>query len=427
MIIIFIIYLYRRRKELDVPQRNRHEKDVLSVISTLESMVNPFETGRTDMIHLSSGLVATPDVKTDLLTVKQQGEECVTDFITNRLLVTEPDIFSKISKLKLKTFSSMTKKVRVSSGKGTEVTLKNNRNLFARMLLLAQSREIDMKEVLTFSLGPFPLSLSTEMGTLHKTQKSKLMTTLESSVQDHTVDNIPDGNAIVIDGMALVQTTKKLPSTFGEFAEQLFSRVIKLSVYHKSSRVDFVVDRYPDMSIKDLERDKRASCGLAVINIYGADQKLPAQWSKFLKHGPNKEALIQFIFEQWCTSTSMMFSGIVVYVCHGEKCHCLEPGLNDIPTNVDEIQELSCDHEEADTRMLLHASHASQSHGSILVKSPDTDVFIIMLNFCPILRCHLFFETGIKDKTRIIDITCVLQQIGEKEGKALIGFHAFTG
>ena len=80
--------------------------------------------------------------------------------------------------------------------------------------------------------------------------------------------------------------------------------------------------------------------------------------------------------------------------------------------------------------MLLHASHAShasQSHGSILVTSPDTDVFIIMLNFCPILRCHLFFETGIKDKTRIIDITCVLQQIGEKEGKALIGFHAFTG
>ena len=68
----------------------------------------------------------------------------------------------------------MAKKVKVSSAKGVEATLKNNRNLFARMLLLAQSRNVDMKEGLTYSLHPFPLSLSTEMGTLHKTQKSKL-------------------------------------------------------------------------------------------------------------------------------------------------------------------------------------------------------------------------------------------------------------
>ena len=194
------------------------------------------------------------------------------------------------------------------------------------MLLLAQSRNVDMKEVLTYSLGPFPLSLSTEMGTLHKTQKSKLMTAIESDVQDQAVDNIPEGNAIILDGMALIQATKRLPSSFGEFAEQSFSRVIKLAIYHKSSRFDFVVDRYPDISIKNLERNKRASGGLAVIDIYGADQKLPAQWGKFLKHGQNKEALIRFLFEQWCTYTSVMFSGIVVYVCHDEKCHRLEPG-----------------------------------------------------------------------------------------------------
>jgi hypothetical protein len=111
-----------------------------------------------------------------------------------------------------------------------EATIKNNRNLFARMLLLAQSRNVDMKELLTYSLGPFPLSLSTEMGTLHKTQKSKLMTSIESSVQNHTVDNVPDGNAIILDGMTLIQATKKLPSSFGEFAEQLFQFITYLRV-----------------------------------------------------------------------------------------------------------------------------------------------------------------------------------------------------
>ncbi|CAB4023481.1 Hypothetical predicted protein [Paramuricea clavata] len=231
----------RKRKELDMPQRTRHEKDVLSIVNTLQNMVNPFETDTeiTDMIHLSSGLVATPDVKADLLRTQQRGEECVTAFLKDRLLVSEPDIFSTIPKLKLKTFSSMAKKVKVSSAK----------------------------------------------------------------------------------------------------------------------------DRYPDVSIKNLERNIRASGGLAVINIYGADQKLPAQWDKFLKHGRNKEALIRFLFEQWCTYTSMMFSGIVVYVCHDDKCHSLKPGLDNAPNIIREIATLSCDHEEADTRMLLHANHASQSHG----------------------------------------------------------------
>lgn len=112
---------------------------------------------RTDIIHLSSCLVATVDVKTDLLAAKQKGEEHLLDFITNRLFVREPDIFSKIQMLKMKTFSSMTKKVKVHS-KGAEVTLKNNRNLFARMLLLAQSRNVDMKEVVFFfgSIHPIP-------------------------------------------------------------------------------------------------------------------------------------------------------------------------------------------------------------------------------------------------------------------------------
>ena len=85
-------------------------------------MVNPFKTDTdheiTDMIHLSSGLVATSDVKEDLLRTKQRGEECVSSFLKNKLLVTEPDIFSAIPKLKLKTFLSMAEKVKVSSAKG---------------------------------------------------------------------------------------------------------------------------------------------------------------------------------------------------------------------------------------------------------------------------------------------------------------------
>ena len=39
---------------------------------------------------------------------------------------------------------------------------------------------------------------------------------------------------------------------------------------------------------------------------------------------------------------------------------------------------------------------------------------------------ELFFETGLNEKTHIIDVKCVQQQIGEKESQALIGFHTYT-
>ena len=49
--------------------------------------------------------------------------------------------------------------------------------------------------MLTYSLGPFPLSLSTEMSTLHKPRK--VNEAIELGVQDHAIDNNSERNAII--------------------------------------------------------------------------------------------------------------------------------------------------------------------------------------------------------------------------------------
>jgi hypothetical protein len=36
---------------------------------------------------------------------------------------------------------------------------------------------------------------------------------------------------------------------------------------------------------------------------------------------------------------------------------------------------------------------------------------IIMLYFCHILQCELFFETGANEKTRIIDVRCITRDV----------------
>ena len=423
-----IVYLvaHRKRKDLDETLKVHHEKDVQSIKSTLENMVNPFEPGREEILHLTSGLVATEEVRSDVLMAKETGEEKLQTFIQEKLLVPEPDIFSKIPMLKLKTFTSMVKNVKVTSKNGTEATLKSNRNLFARMLLLAQSININMKEVL-YSLGPFPLSISTEQGSLRKTPKSKLLDLIETSTNSESVENVPAGGALILDAMAIVQAITKPPTTFGELADQIFDTAIKTGVYHKCLRVDFVIDTYPESSIKDIEHSVRASDGATVVKIYGAEQKVPTQWKKFLKHGPNKVSLIQFLFQKWCMYMSAKLCGLILYVCVNDQCHCLLPAAtSDAPVIVERVPELACDHEEADTRMLLHASHATR-YNNVLVRSPDTDVFVLLIHFSLTIPSKLYFLTGVKNRTRIIDMEYIAQQLGEEKCGALIGFHAFTG
>ena len=67
----------------------------------------------------------------------------------------------------------------VNDSKGKQINLKMNRDLFARLWLIAKSREVDIEVVLSYSLGTHPLSLATTSGSLLKTAKSKLFEILE--------------------------------------------------------------------------------------------------------------------------------------------------------------------------------------------------------------------------------------------------------
>lgn len=68
--------------------------------------------------------------------------------------------------------------------------------------------------------------------------------------------------------------------------------------------------------------------------------------------------------------------------------------------------ELYSDHEEADTRLLLHAKHALSSHDHLIIRSPEIYVFIFLLGHKPSQfhrRCILF-NTGVGNERRILNI-----------------------
>ena len=122
-----------------------------------------------------------------------------------------------------------------------------------------------------------------------------------------------------------------------------------------------------------------------------------------------------------------------VFVVHGNLCHSL--CAKDGKLLVTEVPELHADHEEADTRLLLHCAYASQRQAhsqydpqkAVMIRSPDTDVFIIALAFAGVMTSKVLFHTGRGTNVRTIDVTSIKDHLGADVSSALIWIHCLTG
>ena len=91
------------------------------------------------------------------------------------------------------------------------------------------------------------------------------------------------------------------------------------------------------------------------------------------------------------------------------------------------MEALKCNHEEADTHLLLHAKHASDSYSKVIISSPDTDVAIIAVSLYGLFEhIHFCFLTGKGRTRRVLDVNKIQSSIGESLSKALVGLHCFT-
>ena len=84
-------------------------------------------------------------------------------------------------------------------------------------MLLAKSRELDMEDVLKYTLRPFPAPLAAMEGNRVKTCKSKLLSIVEAESNEAYVENVDGDSALIIDAMAVLQTMKVTATTFGNY------------------------------------------------------------------------------------------------------------------------------------------------------------------------------------------------------------------
>ena len=297
----------------------KDEADVQALVSLMgNSWINPFGEDQDNLVNLATAAMATTDIANDLVNSSKIGEAAYQEFKINRLEKDEAsrsDFFATMRKQKLKTFCDLhTKKVKC---KGREILLKADRNLYGHMIVVAQSREIDMKQVLSHPLGPIPWALANGDGSLRKTDKAKFMNDTTQNVP--VAETIPDQSACVVDAMSIIQKLDGNGKTFQDLAKSALKMFIREGG-DNSERVDVVFDVYRESSIKDTERVNRGAGSGVRFNNISARHRIK-QWRSFLSEAHNKTMLIEFIAKEWKSNDSKaMISNKTQYVTCGEKC-----------------------------------------------------------------------------------------------------------
>ena len=283
------------------------------------------------------------------------------------------------------------------------------------MLLVANSRQLDIGKVLCHPLGPIPWSLANCDGSLRKTTKSSLANKLQLLVSP--ADVVPKPSACIIDGMSQIQRCYGEGKTFGQVAKEILNMCLRDG--YESDRLDVVFDVYKKKSIKSCERLTRGSDQGIGYKVIKPEVKV-TQWRRLLASQMTKTVLIEFLVMQWKTQECINILGEKEFVTTvGDTCFRITK------EGCSEVFELKTRQEEADTRMLLHANHVKQK--SAIVVCQDTDVLVNLLAAQHKISTRLFLKHGTKTRTQFIDITKLVSALGNDKCQALVGLHAFTG
>lgn len=330
----------------------RDEADVQKLIScfTTELMSNPFTQETESLVNFATGVVLPTDIADGLVRSTEKGREQMNSFVEKRLNTNQISFWDPITKLKVKTFESTTKKVQVKAVNDKLVTVGADRELFGRLLIAANVRQINLKEVLCYKLSPVSFSLAHQDGSLRKTTKSALAAVIEAKVNVcPQLQPFPRDTINLIDGMALVQVMKSAgSSTFGKLASKYFKAIT--TTLANCKEVHIVFDQYWDASIKAGERTRRGSLDASMeVTIHGSSTPVPKQWEKFIPNPQNKRNLCAFLSESFCTLRRQQLPPDKTLIIGGgfrngrravmvRKGHC------------EDVSDLELDHEEADTR-----------------------------------------------------------------------------
>ena len=408
-------------KDLGKARVQRDEEDVLMSHFRRYDVFRRTE----NLVVVTTGDVASEEIKQDLLEAEEIGKTIVNEFVQVRLIKKEVKFHDNLKQQKLKTFETLYS-VPVSLDKEKTVAIKADRDLLRRVVVALESgREVDVDTLLQRELSPVPLSIATLDGCLRLTSsKSDLGNILQKNVNQSQPPISHHKTCTIIDGMAAVQSLGNTTGakSFGEWSDN-FTAFVVSHFSDKCTRVDVVFDRYLTNSIKGVTRAKRKRGKSKGIrrDVESREQRI-GNWDRFIVVEENKASLAHFL------STEMSQR----YGTHPGRELVVSGGFREIlnvwssDASRESLQELSSDHEEADTRIVLHARDAAvRGYHEVNVLCRDTDVLVLLLAHRQDLCQEIWMFSGTSRTKRYIPVHKI--SLPEEKRKSLLAFHTITG
>jgi hypothetical protein len=139
----------------DLSPSRMDQTDVSNIIALLnDTFVHPFSSS--ELVSISSGVTVPMEFVDEVLNAKQIWINLMTQFVKERLETDAPrDIFETIPRKNLFTFSKLVKSSKIQV-KDKEVMLIADKNLFGKISIIMQKRQLDLATVFQYPLGPLP-------------------------------------------------------------------------------------------------------------------------------------------------------------------------------------------------------------------------------------------------------------------------------
>lgn len=182
---------------------------------------------------------------------------------------------------------------------------------------------------------------------------------------------------------------------------------------------------YSPNSVKAMEKNRRGVGDKLIVS--GGEMKRPKDWKVFLSNDDNKVQLVKVLLDTWSSApTAPILHGREVVLVYEGSAYMLR-STGDAMSCV-EIESLQSD-QETDTRVVLYCLYAQEMlYSTARVKTPDTDIFFILLHHARrFTDLRVLFETG-KGRTKwCVDISKLTESYSPVFTAALRGLHAFSG
>ena len=177
----------------------------------------------------------------------------------------------------------------------------------------------------------------------------------------------------------------ELPWTYEEFTRTIIQHIPK-----NYKRVDLLADNYKNKP-NSLKLNEQAMHGQSErIQIASPQSRIPAEFrTRILSNNENKarliELMLKYIKEQEDECLNLLNRDTIVFSTE-DKCFLLTF------TGISKITELETSHEEADTKIILHAMHLREVHNvnfTIFSPSVHTDIIGLLLAFLQDHKEHI--------------------------------------